>query len=184
MKKWLALALALLSAPVRADGIAPWAATVSSTLQLPSATTAYTAAQLIATSATAGSVVVPSFTVPGGWQTAMIVRLRLSSNDATGTAWGAQTITVDLWSAAPTLTNGDRAAYSPATGVANHLGSFDCIMSAVYGDGVYGECAPNVGNIALANTSTATIYWTLTAKTGSGVTGASKVFTLRPEFFF
>lgn len=153
----------------------------TSTLTLPSTTTAYSAGNLIANSATAGSVVVPSFTIqsPGS---ALIPRLRLSTNDATSTAWGAVSIQVDLWSAAPTFTNGDRGAWSPATGTASHLGAYSCTMSAEYGDGAYAECAPAVGNVSawkLANGTT--VYWTLQAVGASGVTGASKVFTLTAE---
>lgn len=153
----------------------------TSTLTLPSATTAYTANQLIASSATAASVAVPSFTVVGVNVSGgvLIPRVRLSVNDATSTAWGAQTIQVDLWTAAPTFTNGDRAAFAVATGSASHLGSYSCTMSAETGDGAYAECSSNSGSFSIANG--ATIYWTLDAITGSGVTGASKVFTLTAE---
>ena len=153
----------------------------TSTLTLPSTTTAYSAGQLIASSATAGSVVVPSFTLqsPGS---ALIPRLRLSTNDSTSTAWGAVSIQVDLWSAAPTFTNGDRGTWSPATGTANHLGAYSCTMSAEYGDGAYAECAPSVGTVSVPKLATGTtVYWSLEAVSASGTTGASKVFTLTPE---
>lgn len=163
-------------------GVTGAATNPTSTLTLPAATTAYTAGNLIASNATAGSVVVPSFAISNTAGAAIISRLRLSTNDTTSTAWGAQTITVDLWTAAPTFTNGDRGAYSPATGTGSHLGSYSCAMSAVYGDGVYAECAPAVGNFSLVKLASGTsVYWTLTATTGSGVTGASKVFTLTAE---
>ena len=153
----------------------------SSTLTLTSTTTAYSAGNLIASSATAGSVVVPNFTIqlPGS---ALIPRLRLSTNDAISTAWGAVSIQVDLWSAAPTFTNGDRGAWSPATGTASHLGAYSCTMSAEYGDGAYAECAPAVGTVSAPKlASGTTVYWTLEAVSPSGVTGASKVFTLIAE---
>ena len=55
-------------------------------------------------------------------------------------------------------------------------------MSAEYGDGAYAECSPVVGNVAIPKLASGTsIYWSLNAKTGSGVTGASKVFTLTAE---
>jgi hypothetical protein len=153
----------------------------SSTLTLTSATTAYTANQLIASSATAGSVVVPSVTIadPGG--TPLVPRLRLVSNDTTSTAWGGKTIQVDLWAAAPTFTNGDRAAWLTATGVANHLAAFTCVMSAVQGDGYYSECAPVTGTYAVLKPGNTTVFWTLQSIDGSGVTGASKTMTLTPE---
>ena len=154
----------------------------TSTLTLTSATTAYTAGQLIASSATAGSVVVPSFAIANSAGAGAILRLRLTTNDATSTAWGGQTVQIDLWSAAPTFTNGDRAAFLPATGTAGHLASHSCIVSAEYGDGAYREGSPNVGSFALPKlASGTTIYWSAIATTGSGVTGASKVWTLTAE---
>lgn len=179
-----ALIATCLASPALADPLAPFVGLNSSTLQLTSATTAYTAGQLIASSATAGSIVVPSFKIPAGYQAALIPRVRLSVNDATSTAWGASSVTVDLWSAAPTFTNGDRGAFSPATGTGAHLGSYSCTMSAEYGDGAYAECAASVGNFSLSGVSSGTIYWSATATSGSGVTGASKVFTLTPEYIF
>jgi hypothetical protein len=167
----------LCTSPLSPSGTNP-----TSTLTLTSATTAYTAGQLIANNATAGSVVVPSFAIATSAGSAAIGRLRLSANDATSTAWGAQTVQVDLWSTAPTFTNGDRGAWLAATGSAAHLASFSCSMSAVQGDGVFGECSPSVGSFALPKLASGTsIFWTLKASTGSGVTGASKVFTLTAE---
>ena len=160
----------------------PVATNPISTLTLTSATTAYAAGQLIANNATAGSLTVPSFAIANSAGGALIPRLRLSTNDATSTAWGAQTISVDLWLSAPTFVSGDRAAWSIATGVGNHLATFSCVMSAEYGDGAYAECSPSVGQGALPKLTAGTsVYWTLKATTGSGVTGASKVFTLTAE---
>lgn len=154
----------------------------SSTLTLPSTTTAYSATTLIANSATAGSVVVPSFTISNVNNKGAIPRVRLSTNDTTSTAWGAASINVDLWSSPPTFTNGDRGTWSPATGTANHLATYNCTMSAEYGDGAFAECGISVGNFALSSLASGTVlYWTLEAVSGSGTTGASKVFTLTPE---
>lgn len=182
-----AFAQGVVSGPSSATGsISPFSspAGVNSTLTLTSSTTAYTAGQLIANNATAGSIVVPFFTIPMGYKTAAITRIRLSTNDSTSTAWGAASITVDFWSAAPTFTNGDRAAFSPATGTALHLAAFTCTMSSEYGDGAYAECPITQGNFSVSGVTLGNIYWSLTATNGSGVTGASKVFTMTPEFFF
>ena len=54
-------------------------------------------------------------------------------------------------------------------------------MSSVYGDGIYGECIPTIGSSVIPKLSGTSIYWILNAVTGSGVTGASKVFTLVAE---
>ena len=162
----------------------PGLAFAGSSFTLPSTTTAYTANQLMANSATAGSVVVPSFSVSAqspGFDV-IIPRLQLFINDTTASSWNAQQITIDLWSAAPTFTNGDRGTYSPATGTASHLAAFTCTMSAVYGDGLYGECSINTGQaLSIPAPGPTQIFWTATAKTGSGTTGASKTVTLNPE---
>jgi len=154
----------------------------TSTLTMTSSTSAYSAGQLIANNATAGSLTVPSFTTTSATGSAIIPRLRLSVNDTTSTAWGGVSIQVDLWSTAPTFTNGDRGAWLPATGTGSHLGAYTCTMSAEYGDGAYAECAPTVGTVELPKLpSGLLVYWTLEAVTASGVTGASKVWTLTPE---
>ncbi len=154
----------------------------TSTLQLTSATTAYSAGQLIASSATAGSVVVPSFSISAQYRSAMIAGLRLAVADSTSTAWPAANVQIDLWSAAPTFNNGDRAAWSVATGSGGHLGAFSCTFSAFSGDGFYAECSPNVGNVRIP-ANIGTVYWTaqIAAGSSSGVTGASKVMTLTAE---
>ena len=154
----------------------------TSTLTLPATTTAYGSGQLVASSATAGSVVVPSFAIANTAGGAAIGRLRLSVNDATATAWPAVKLQVDLWTAAPTFTNGDRGAFLPATGVAGHLAAFTCTMSAEYGDGAYAECSPAVGSYVIPKlASGTTVYWTLQTAAAGGLTGASKVFTLTAE---
>lgn len=151
-----------------------------STLTLTSATSAYSASQLIANSATAASVTVPSIPTPSVSGGFTIPRVRLDTNDSTSASWASVTIQVDLWSVAPTFNNGDRGAWSIKTGSNNHIASFTCVMSAEQSDGAFSECSPTVGTVVLVS-SPATIYWTLEAISASGTTGASKVFTLTPE---
>lgn len=176
------LPLATGSNVIGAVAASPVTTNPTSTLTLPATTTAYASGQLMANSATAGSVVVPSFSIANSAGGAFIPILRLSTNDSTSTAWGGVKVQVDLWTAAPTFNNGDRGTWSPATGTASHLRSYTCTFSAEYGDGAYAECAPAVGSFALPKlASGALIYWTLETAAASGVTGASKVFTLTAE---
>ena len=185
LKKLILLGLLLTTPAVADQGVINPTTSFSlianpfSILTLTSATTAYSANQLIANSATAGQVTVPVVILPK--PTTFIPRVRLSSNDATTTAWPAQTIQIDLWSSAPTFTNGDRAAFAVATGSANHLGAYTCIMSASNGDGYYAECGPAVGSAPAYALNTSSLYWTAQAITGSGVTGATKTLTLTIE---
>ena len=150
----------------------------ASTMNLTSITTAYTANQLVANNGTAGSITNPSFSMPsaGG----AIPRLRLYSDD-TGTGWQGATVQVDLWSSSPTWTNGDHAAWKPATGTAAHLASFSCTFpSAVWGDGLATECSINQGNYA--STVATTIYWSVEVITPStNAVTASQHLNLRPE---
>jgi len=156
----------------------------TSTLTLTSATTQYSAGQLIANNATAASVTVPSFNIPNTPSGAIIPRVRLFSDDTLSTAWAGQTIQIDLWNAAPTFVNGDRGAWQVATGSNGHLATFTCIMSAIQSDGSFASCSIGVGNFAaIINAALATpVYWSAKAVTGtSGVTTASKHLTLTVE---
>lgn len=176
--------LAVLVATCGSAGAQSLATNPQSSVTLPSTTTPYPANSLIANNPTAGGVVVPSLqfsnTMFGGG--AAIMRLRLASNDSTSTSWGGVSVQVDLWSSPPTFTNGDRGTWLVATGSATHIGSYSCAMSAMAGDGSYAECAPSVASTALQRPPSGNqIYWTLEAVTASGVTGASKVFTLTAE---
>ena len=149
-----------------------------STLTLTSSTTAYTSGQLIASSATAASIVNPSFSMPsaGG----AIPRIRFYTTDTLSTAWAGASVQLDLWNAAPTWTNGDHGVWLPATGAASHIGSFSCLFpSAVWGDGIAAECVPTVG-VYISTTAT-TIYWSVQATSGSGVLTASRALKLIAE---
>jgi len=163
----------------------PTATNPTSTLALPGTTTAYSANQIVANSATGGSVVVPSFAIANTAGGARIPRLRLTTNDATSTGWGAASVQVDLWTAAPTFANGDRNTWNATNvtaGAAGHLGSYTCTFAPVVGDGAYAECAPQVGAYTLAKlASGTTVYWTEQTITATGVVGVSKTFTLTAE---
>lgn len=133
-------------------------------LTRPSDTNAYAIDDLIASSTTAGSIVVPSFTASRiATGTGMIRRVRMVTNHTT--AIGAVTLEVGIWSAAPTYTNGDNGAYAVATGAANYLGTFS-VMLVQHADGAVGNGVPLVGseiNFALASGST--LFWDLKTKT-------------------
>lgn len=176
MTRWLFALIAMcLAAP---------AVAAPSSFILPATTTAYTAGQLMANSATGASVVVPSFNVNSmaGSSDVVLHRGEIWINDTTASSWNGQKITIDLWSAAPTFTNGDRSTFSPTTGTATHLAAFTCTMSSIYGDGVWGECSINTGAaLIISGNNPVQVFWTATALTGSGTTGASKTVQFIPE---
>lgn len=149
----------------------------TSTLTRPADTTAYSALDLVASSTTAGSVVVPSFSVPTGGQ-GVLQRLVLATNATTG--FDSSQFTVRLWRAAPTYTNGDNGAYAVATGAANHIASFTCYLSQ-YGDGAVGGCSINSGNLtAIKLASGTSVYWDIQSQ-GAYTPISGQTFTLTAE---
>ena len=159
----LAFAVGLSLAPLcaEADGLGPSGspilATPTSTLTLTSATTAYSSGQLIANNATAGSVVVPSVTLP--LSNLFSPRVRLSINDSTSTARGGVGVQIDsVVYGSDVHQPGIVGTFAVATGSASHLATYSCVLSAVNGDGVYSECGPSVGSAPLmALSSTAVL---------------------------
>jgi hypothetical protein len=141
--------------------------------------TAYATGQLVANNTTAGSVVVPSFVIATSAGGAIIPRLRLLTNASTG--WNGVNFSINLWRAAPTYTNGDGGAYSPATGSAGWLANFLISGMTQFGDGAVGS-----GSIATANEMTiklpsgTAIFWDLQIlSTATPISG--QTFTLTAE---
>ena len=161
------------------------AASLPSVLTLTSTTTAYTAGQFIASNSNGTLITVPSFTIQSLTSPSILLpRLHLVSNDTTAASWNGQTITIDLWTALPTFAagSGDRSTFSPATGTGSHFATYTCLMSTIYGDGSFAECSASTNSPpTLTATSPTTLWWTATATTGSGTTGASKTLSLTPE---
>jgi hypothetical protein len=115
---------------------------------------------LLASSATAGSITVPSITLTTAPYRIQIPIVKFRTNVTTG--WGAPAtgvgaFYVTFWSAAPTYTYGNYGAYTVATGAANRLGLFVCTI-AQYGDGASGECSPLVGT-SMEITTNAALFW-------------------------
>jgi hypothetical protein len=173
--------LALFPAALTAAGglqVGSKIATPTSTLTRPANTTAYTAGDVISSNTTAASAVVPSFTAAGGSAgSGSIISFILTTNKTSG--MGGLGFAIDLWSAAPTYTNGDNGVYQPmATGAANWLGSASFTTTTQATDGAYAVGVPDaVGAIDFALASGTAIYWTLT--TQAAFTPASgQTFTL------
>lgn len=160
--------------------ISPVVTNPTSVLTRPADTTAYSQNDLIANNTTAGSVTVPSFAIATSGGGACIGRVRLTTNKTSG--WDATTFTMRLWTAAPTYTNGDNAAYAVATGAAGFLASFSVTLSQ-FADGASGVGAPAVGNNVCPKLASGTsIYWDLQYTGSASLTPASgQTFTATPE---
>lgn len=101
--------------------------TASASFTRPADTTQYGANDLVANSTTAGSVTPMQFGVArviGG--RGKIVRVALFKDDETTTV---ASFKIHLFSASPTVTNGDNGAYAVST-VANYLGAVSIDMSS------------------------------------------------------
>jgi hypothetical protein len=151
----------------------------SSVLTRPANTTAYAANQLVGSSTTAGSVVVPSFTAtPNADGAGSIKRFRLYTNKTSG--MGGVTFQIDLWTTAPAFTNGDGGAYAVATGAAGWIGSVTTTLVQA-GDGAYFVAIPDVGNqIDFVLASGQVIFWSMQAM-GAFTPVSGQTFTLVPE---
>lgn len=154
------------------------------TLTRPANTTAYagttTTPQLIASSTTAGSIAVPSFAIGTSGGYASIPRATLSTNATTG--WGAVTLLINLWVAAPTYTNGDGGTYAVATGAASWRVQYSCTL-VQYADGASCSMIPLVGNAPVLHPSSGTaIYWDIEiASSATPISG--QTYTLVPEIW-
>ena len=151
----------------------------SSVLTRPANTTAYAAGQIIASSTSPGSIVVPSFTAtPGALGAGSIKRIRLYTNKNAG--MDTVVLAVDLWTTAPTFSNGDGGAYAIATGAAGWIGSMNFSLVQV-GDGAYQVSIPDVGSsIDFVLASGQLIYWSMQTATAF-VPANGQTFTFVPE---
>lgn len=108
----------------------------------PNDTTAYAAGDLVANSTTAGSVVPLEIVAGNNGETIMLRRMifRKSGSTTTNAAFR-----VHVFTAAPTVSNGDNGVLTIATGAANYIGTFS--IGAVRGmtDGVVGFGLPDIG---------------------------------------
>jgi len=151
----------------------------SANFTTPAGTSAYALNNLIANSATAGSVVPMTFTsacrVNGG--TGMIRRLRIKTPD---TGFAGQTVTEYFYRDSPTVTNGDHAAWLSTE--SNYIGAVTVTLDKHFSDYEKGVGTPSVGteiNFDCATGSTA-IYGLLVA--GGAITPqGAKVITAVAE---
>lgn len=139
--------------------------TVTASITRPSDTTAYASGDLIANSTTAGSVTALQFGTPAFSQ---IVRATLTKTNTTNTN---ATFLLHLFSAAPTVTNGDNGAIAIATNNGTYLGSV-AIDSSV-GTGLGGSVAFTQGIPVFGNT------FGLLSATAAYTPASAEVLTVR-----
>jgi hypothetical protein len=134
---------------------------------------------LIGSAAVAGSVVVPSFSIASAAGGAILPRIRIRTS-LSPLSWQGVNLSVNLWSAAPTYTNGDAQPYAVATGSATWLGNF-LVTLTQFGDGTVGAGQLTGANeMALKLASGTAVYWDLQILSYVAP-AASQTFTLIPE---
>lgn len=160
----------------------------ATTFTRPSNTTAYAAGDLVANNATAGSVVLPAFTIPEGGSV-LLRRFKLWKSTLTLTN---ATFRIHFWEDAPTFTVGDNGVLNNAgalavNGVANYLGSLELIaaMDRSCNDGAVGWAVPASADFGAEiifglKGSDATVHWAVSALAAYGP-GSAEIFSGRPE---
>lgn len=144
----------------------------------PTDTTAYASGDLVANSTTAGSVVAPVLTIGTSavatGQQFSVNRIKLAKSTVTTTN---ASFRVHLFKVAPTVANGDNAAFS-TSGAATYLNSFDITVGQAFTDGAVGFVATGANAIVLD--AGATIVALVEAR-GAYSPGNAEVFTLTLE---
>lgn len=134
----------------------------SASITRPADTTAYASGDLIANSTTAGSVTPLEFVSlaenPGG--SVAINRMRLRKS---GTSVTTCSIRIHLFTASPTVANGDNAAFS-ANKSANWLGSFDVTVTQAFTDGAAVVVFPTLPVLIRMDPGVGSIYGLLEAR--------------------
>lgn len=156
----------------------------SATLTLPNSTTTYAVGELVANSATAGSVTPLEFTVTGeSGGSFLVTGVVIKSNRTAATTVG--NFRLHLYSAAPTVdTTGDRGVFGDNVnmGSARYLGALDFTMDRRHKDGHGGGGQPVTrAYIPVKLASGTSIYGLVEARANyarSQVSGNSEVFTI------
>ncbi len=154
-------------------------ATPSASFARPADTTQYAAGDLVANSATAGAVVPLQFIAgrtPGAGVRVLAARLAKS-----GTGIGGANFRLHLFTAAPTVANGDNGVLS-MTGLAGYLGALDITCDRAFADGAFGRGVPLTGPCIVAEPAEAErrLFGLLEAR-GSYTPGNAEAFTLTLE---
>ncbi len=144
------------------------------------ATLTYSNGELIGSATAGGSVVAPSFAIATSAGGAILPRVRLRTNAASG--WGGATLSVNLWSAAPVYAsaNGDGQPYNPS-GAANWLANF-LVGLVQFADGAAGTGGLTGANqMALKLAAGTSVFWDLQITSSLYNPNPSQTFTLIPE---
>lgn len=156
-------------------------ARASASFARPTDTTAYGAGDLVANNTTAGSVTAMTFalapSLDGRVRIVRRVKLSKTSTGVTNPAFA-----LHLFTAAPTVTNGDNAAFIPSLS-STYLGSIAVTCGQVTGTGAVGFGAATAGaEIVIPPNAGNTIYGLLSA-TAAYAPGNGETITVEIEAY-
>lgn len=168
-----------LGSPFQAGGaVGGYTVVASASFTTPSGTSAYSSGQLVANSATAGSVTPLQFTicrVNAG--TAMLRRIRLKTPD---TGFAGQAVTIKLYRDSPTATNGDHVSW--LTTESNYIGSVSITLDQHFSDAEKGVGTPTVGSEINYDCATnSQVIYGLVVANGAITPQGAKLFTAVAE---
>lgn len=146
----------------------------------PANTTQYSAGDLVANSATAGSVSPLTFSMNGLGRSGMVRRARITKTTNASTA---ATFTLHLFDNEPTVANGDNGALSVATNLDSWLGTIALDMSSgaeAGGSTVISQVSAAVA-IGVSKPTAGGVVYGLLEAVGTYTPGSAEVFTLRLE---
>ena len=141
----------------------------------PADTTAYASGDLVANSTTAGSVAPMEFTAArtaGGTGRVRRVKVAKSGTGVTNAAFALK-----LYSAAPTVANGDNGAWS-STGAATLIGTVAVTVDQVLSDGAAGFGVPSSEPIHFDLSGTNTKIYGLLVATAAYTPASGEIFTV------
>jgi hypothetical protein len=143
----------------------------------PADTTAYASGDIVANSTTAGSVVPLNFAncSLGIGRAMQVRRVRIGKS---GVGVTNASFRLHLFNVLPTVSSGDNAAISIATGMAKYLGSVDVTVGQAFGDGAAGQAVTEVNCHPVGSASN--LYGLLEAR-GAYTPGSAEVFTIYLE---
>lgn len=142
-------------------------------------TLTYAPGTLIANSATAGSVASNAFAIANTAGGAWIPYVQILTSAVSG--WNGAVLSINLWRAQPTYTNGDDQLYAPATGAANYIGTLTGTLTQ-FGDGAVGNfpVSPQISSLLAKLSSGTSIFWDVQMVSGGAVPASAQTFTISP----
>ena len=138
-------------------------------------TLTYAPNELVGNSATAGSVTSNPFAIATSAGGAVIPYVQIETSATSG--WGGVALSINLWRAQPTYTNGDDQPYVVATGAANYIGTLTGTLTQ-FGDGAVANffMSPQVA-LLLKLSSGTSVYWDVQI-IGQAVPVTAQTFTI------